>query len=310
MPNWPLIFAALREDGIKCTDDAGPRPVGGGDISAAWCVSTIDNPVFVKTGALEAVDMLEAEAEGLRELKSVNAIRVPEVLSVAATDAEAYLAIEWIEFGRPDGATEKLLGQQLAELHRHCEDRFGWHRDNTIGLTPQHNQWSDNWVDFFREQRLGFQLQLAERNGFGGALKSAGMCLQENLERLFADYEPSASILHGDLWGGNWAATNGQPVIFDPAVYYGDRESDIAMTQMFGGFGRNFYSAYRESWPMNSGYEDRLELYQLYHVLNHLNLFGSSYLARATRLIGDLNSRTTDRLYSSSSVARKSDSNK
>ena len=127
-------------------------------------------------------------------------------------------------------------------------------------------------------------------NGFGGELQSAGINLQENLETLFGDYELSASLLHGDLWGGNWAASNKQPVIFDPAVYYGDRESDIAMTKLFGGFGRGFYSAYQENWPMESGYEDRLKLYQLYHILNHLNLFGSSYLGRAMKLIRDLNS--------------------
>ena len=117
------------------------------------------------------------------------------------------------------------------------------------------------------------------------------MSLQENLDLLFDDYEPSASLLHGDLWGGNWGASNEQPVIFDPAVYYGDRESDIAMTHLFGGFGGDFYSAYQESWPMQAGCEDRLKLYQLYHVLNHLNLFGSAYLGRAVQLIQDLNSR-------------------
>ncbi len=289
MPDWQNLFAALREDGIECADNVRPRSVGGGDISAAWCIDTSNSAVFVKTGGPEALDMLEAEAEGLRELSYARAVRVPEVLGIGATDNEAYLAIEWIDFDRPGSDTERLFGQQLAEMHRHCEKRYGWHRDNTIGLTPQHNQWSDNWVDFFREQRLGFQLQLAERNGFGGELQSAGMNLQENLETLFGDYELSASLLHGDLWGGNWAALNKQPVIFDPAVYYGDRESDIAMTKLFGGFGRGFYSAYQENWPMESGYEDRLKLYQLYHILNHLNLFGSSYLGRAMQLIRDLN---------------------
>ena len=287
MPDWQDIFAALREDGIECFGNA--RAVGGGDISAAWRVDTTDSTVFVKTGGPESFEMLEGEAEGLRELSHAGAVRVPGVLGIGATDNEAYLAIEWIDFDRPGSDTERLFGQQLAEMHRHCEKRYGWHRDNTIGLTPQHNQWSDNWVDFFREQRLGFQLQLAERNGFGGELQSAGMNLQENFETLFGDYELSASLLHGDLWGGNWAASNKQPVIFDPAVYYGDRESDIAMTKLFGGFGRGFYSAYQENWPMESGYEDRLKLYQLYHILNHLNLFGSSYLGRAMQLIRDLN---------------------
>ena len=292
MPDWRQLFAALREDGVRCADGARPRSVGGGDVSAAWRIDTTGSPVFVKTGGLEALDMLEGEAEGLRELKSAKVIRVPEVIGIGATDHNAYLAIEWIEFGRPSSEIERLFGQQLAEMHRQCKKRYGWHRDNTIGLTPQHNQWSDNWVGFFREQRLEFQLRLAEANGFSGELQSAGMNLKEKVDSLFGDYEPSASLLHGDLWGGNWAATNGQPVIYDPAVYFGDRESDIAMTQLFGGFGGGFYSAYQESWPMNAGYEDRFRLYQLYHVLNHLNIFGSAYLGKAMQLIRELNSRT------------------
>ena len=289
MPNWQNIFAALREGGIRIADDSNPRPVGGGDISATWRIDTVDSAVFVKTGGPDSLDMFEAEAAGLRELDSANAVRVPEVMGFGVTASDAYLASEWIEFDHPTSDTEKLFGQQLAEMHRHSKERFGWYRDNTIGRTPQHNQWSDNWLEFFREQRLAFQLQLAGTNGFSGELQSAGVHLSENLSQLFCDYEPSASLLHGDLWGGNWAATQGQPVVFDPAVYYGDRESDIAMSQLFGGFGREFYSAYQETWPMNEGYEDRLKLYQLYHVLNHLNLFGSAYLGRAMQLIRDLN---------------------
>ena len=287
MADWHSIFAALREDGVNISDDESPRPVGGGDISAAWHVGS----AFVKTADIDSLGMFEAEADGLRELNSADAVRVPDVLGIGTTDNEAYLAIEWIEFDRSTGDAERLLGKQLAEMHRHCREHYGWHRDNTIGLTAQHNQWSDNWLQFFREHRLGFQLNLAEKNGFGGELQSDGMRLQRNLEMLFGDYEPSASLLHGDLWGGNWAASNGQPVIFDPAVYYGDRESDIAMTQLFGGFGRDFYSAYQESWPMDAGYENRRKLYQLYHVLNHLNLFGGGYLSRSMQLIHDLNAR-------------------
>jgi protein-ribulosamine 3-kinase len=286
MPDWPNIFAALREDGVPIDDNTDVRGVGGGDISAAWRIGN----AFIKTGDAAAFDMLEAEAEGLRELRSANAIRAPEVLACGKIGGDAYLATEWIEFDRSSGNTEQLLGRQLADLHRHCKDRFGWRRDNTIGLTPQHNPWSDDWAEFFGEHRLGFQLELAARNNFGGDLQSAGKILKENIVALFRDYSPAASLLHGDLWGGNWASADGQPVIFDPAVYYGDRESDIAMTQLFGGFGRGFYAAYEESWPMHQGHEDRVKLYQLYHVLNHLNLFGRSYLGRALQLVRDINS--------------------
>lgn len=294
MPDWQNIFAALREDGISVADSAPPRPVGGGDINAAWRIDTRDAAVFVKTGPAESLDMFEAEAEGLRELLGARAVRVPEVFAYAVTADGAYLATEWIEFDRPTAETERLFGQQLAAMHRNCKERFGWHRDNTIGKTPQHNQWSDDWVEFFGSKRLDFQLQLARKCGFGGELQSAGSRLIDNLALLFRDYRPAASLLHGDLWSGNWGATKGQPVIFDPAVYYGDRESDIAMTMLFGGFGPGFYSAYQESWPMEPGYEDRLKLYQLYHVLNHLNLFGSAYRGRAMQLIRDLNSRGAD----------------
>ena len=285
MPDWPNIFAALRADGLTISDDDSPGPVGGGDISAAWRVGS----AFVKTGGIDSLEMLQAEAEGLQELNAAGAIRVPEVLGVGSTENDAYFATEWIDFDRPTSDIERLLGEQLAAMHRCTKDSFGWHRDNTIGLTPQHNDLSDDWVDFFRTRRLGFQLELADRNGFGGDLQSAGRKLGDNLEAFFKDYVPAASLLHGDLWGGNWAAAKGQPVIFDPAVYYGDRESDIAMTQLFGGFGQAFYSAYQESWPMEPGHESRLMLYQLYHVLNHLNLFGSGYLGRAMQLIRDLN---------------------
>jgi fructosamine-3-kinase len=288
MPAWPNIFAALREDDISVSDDSNVRSVGGGDISAAWRVETEDGAIFLKTGDPGSLDMFEGEAEGLRELDSAKAIRIPGVRACGVAGNDAYLAIEWIEFDRPDRQTERLFGRQLVGMHCHSKPQFGWHRDNTIGLTPQHNDWSDDWVEFFREHRLGFQLRLAGENGFAGDLQSAGRILNENLESLFRDYEPTASLLHGDLWGGNWASSNGQPVIFDPAVYYGDRESDIAMTQLFGGFGPDFYAAYQESWPMASGHEERLKLYRLYHVLNHLNLFGSSYLGRARQLIRDL----------------------
>lgn len=236
--------------------------------------------------------MFEAEAEGLRELAGACAVRVPEVASCGAAAGTAYIAMEWIEFDRPTSETAVLLGQQLAALHRQLKARFGWHRDNTIGNTPQPNQWSDDWVEFFRHRRLDFQLKLARKNGFDGELQTAGGRLSENFAWLFRDYEPAASLLHGDLWGGNWAASNGLPVVFDPAVYYGDRESDIAMTQLFGGFDAGFYEAYQQCWPMSAGFELRLKLYQLYHVLNHLNLFGAAYLGPTMRLIREISRRT------------------
>jgi protein-ribulosamine 3-kinase len=243
---------------------------------------------FVKTGPATSLPMFEAEAEGLRELAAADAIRVPAVIDCGIEDGAAFIAIERLRFERATTAIESTFGEQLANLHRHTREQHGWHRDNTIGPTPQHNPWTGDWIDFFREHRLRFQLDLAARNGYTGELQSLGDRLQQRLPELFEGYVPEASLCHGDLWSGNWGVADGLPVIFDPAVYYGDRESDIAMTMLFGGFGRAFYRAYEESWPMAQGHERRLKLYQLYHVLNHLNLFGSGYLGQAMKLLRDL----------------------
>ena len=288
MPEWQSLFSALRENDVKVSDRDMPRPVRGGDISVTWQAKAEGRPVFLKTGPSGCYDMFLGEAEGLKELALANAVRVPRVLGCVRSSSEALLALEWIDFDLPTSAMARMLGQQLAKQHRYCKQIFGWHRDNTIGSTPQKNAWQDDWVEFFRDQRLGFQLKLAAENGCTGELQQEGDRLLANIGKYFDNYWPEASLLHGDLWGGNWAAADGQPVIFDPAVYYGDRETDIAMTQLFGGFNAGFYSAYQESWPLAAGSEQRILLYQLYHVLNHLNIFGQSYLGRALGIIRSL----------------------
>lgn len=288
MPNWASILQHLRDSGVAVHDKHEPRPVGGGDISAAWRLESEDGSVFLKTGPASSAEMFFAEAEGLSELGSANAVRVPAVLAANVDRDSAFIAIEWLEFERASAASERLLGEQLAAMHRVTREEFGWHRDNTIGLTPQHNPWSSDWVAFFREHRLGYQLELAASRGYQGELQELGSRLRKRLPVFFDEYEPVASLLHGDLWGGNWASCDGAPVIFDPAVYYGDRETDLAMTRLFGGFGRGFYKAYEASWPLEPGHRERLYLYQLYHVLNHLNLFGSGYHGRAMALMKEL----------------------
>ena len=167
------------------------------------------------------------------------------------------------------------MGRMLAKLHRVTGPRFGWHRDNWIGLSPQQNGWCDDWAEFFWERRIRPQ---AERAG-----------LQVSRGGLLENHKPQPSLLHGDLWSGNAGFTAEGPVIFDPAVYYGDREADLAMTELFGGFPREFYDAYRKEWPVDDGYEKRKPLYNLYHLLNHLNLFGGGYLGQVKetlRLLG------------------------
>ena len=237
--------------------------------------------------------MFEAEAEGLAEIAATNTIRVPRVLDCGIRDGQAFIELERLDLGRGNRDVEKMLGEQLAAMHRCTADRHGWHRDNTIGMTPQVNTRSSDWIGFFREQRLLFQLRLAASNGFSGELQQLGGQLADSMHTLFDGYEPEPSLLHGDLWGGNWGAVDGEPVIFDPAVYYGDRETDIAMTQVFGGFGRAFYKSYESAWPMHEGFGRRNLLYQLYHMLNHLNLFGSGYLGRSLELLRKLTSRET-----------------
>lgn len=288
MPDWSSILEHVRDAGVAIDVNAEPRPVSGGDISAAWRVESEDCPVFLKTGPESSAEMFLAEAEGLSELGSANTIRVPAVLAADIIGGTAFIALEWLNFETASAASQRLLGEQLAAMHRVTKQRFGWHRDNTIGLTPQHNAWSQDWVTFFKEHRLGYQLELAARNGFTGELQELGARLQKRLPVFFEGYEPAASLLHGDLWGGNWATCAGTPVIFDPAVYYGDRETDLAMTRLFGGFGRGFYKAYEAAWPLEPGHGARQHLYQLYHVLNHLNLFGSGYHGRAIALMREL----------------------
>ena len=262
---------------------------GGGGFASCQRWEGDNGPAFVKVAPVERAAALQAEADALRELGGAGVIRVPGVLGCGTSGAQAFLALEWIDFAPAGPRTETMLGEQLARLHRVTAPRFGWHRDNTIGATPQRNAWDDDWARFFATQRLGAQLDLAERAGHGGRWLERGRRLCERLDVLLDGHRPQASLLHGDLWGGNWAAdAAGEPVVFDPAVYHGDRETDLAMTRLFGGFGPAFYRAYESEWPLDPGAGQRVALYNLYHVLNHLNLFGGGYRAQAEATIGRL----------------------
>ena len=285
MQDWAQILAELETEGIIAEPGATPTPVGGGDISAAWRLVTNSGAVFLKTGDIGDVGLLEAEAEGLVAIAETATVRVPRVLAHGCDGDTAWLALDWLVFGRTGGDVERRLGEQLAAMHRHTADRHGWHRDNWIGRTPQPNAWHEDWVAFFAGNRLEHQLRLAAGNGFGGELQTLGMRLVGRLADYFEGYTPAASLLHGDLWGGNWASVDREPVIYDPAVYYGDREADLAMTRLFGGFGAAFYAAYENAWPLAPGHEARDAIYRLYHVLNHLNLFGGGYLSQALSLL-------------------------
>ncbi len=267
------------------------QPLGGGCINQAWRIGDGERDFFVKTNsATIARTMFEAEAAGLAELAATRTVRVPLPAGHGVAAGLAFLVLEYLPLGGGGGARAlEMLGRRLAALHRIPQPFFGWRRDNTIGSTPQPNDRGDDWIAFWRERRLGFQLELAARNGHGGELRRRGGQLLTRFDGLFAGYRPTPALLHGDLWSGNAGCTmEGEPVIFDPACYYGDREADLAMTELFGGFSERFYGAYREALPLDVGYPQRRTLYNLYHVLNHLNLFGGGYRAQAEHMIDRL----------------------
>lgn len=263
------------------------RGVSGGDIHAASVLTDGARRFFVKANRADRLPMFEAEAEALDALAASGAVRVPRPVCLGAAAGQAYLAMEYLELrGRGDAAA---LGTALAALHRQPQARFGWSRDNWIGGTPQPNGWRDDWIAFWRDARLGFQFELAAQNGYGGALQRDGETLRAHLAAFFDGYAPAPSLLHGDLWGGNHGyLPDGAPVLFDPALYVGDRECDLAMTELFGGFTADFQAAYRAAWPLDAGYAARRTLYNLYHVLNHANLFGGGYAAQAARMTAQL----------------------
>ena len=289
MTAWQAIAGHIAEAVGHSFQPRTPREIGGGCINRALCLEDGHRRYFVKLNAATALSMFEAEAEGLRELAASRTLRVPQPICMGRQGAEAYLVLEHLELGRAGSDGMARAGRQLAALHATAGDCYGWTRDNTIGSTPQPNAPCGDWIAFWRARRLGFQLDLAGRNGYGGALQRRGERLLADLEALFEDYSPPASLLHGDLWGGNMAFdSSGAPVVYDPALYYGDREADLAMTELFGGFTADFYAAYREAWPLDSGYPVRKTLYNLYHVLNHLNLFGGGYAGQAGHMIDRL----------------------
>lgn len=263
--------------------------VSGGCINSAYRIEGDGLTFFLKLNRAEAVEMFAAEFTGLAELYAAHSVRVPRPICCGHDENHAWLVTEFIVFGRKTPESARLLGEQLARLHAHHADAFGWSRNNTIGSTPQINTWNKDWPTFFGRHRLGYQLELAVRNGFGRNLQAKGERLLDGLNAFFAPYTPQPSLLHGDLWGGNWAADKlGKPVIFDPAVYYGDREADVAMTELFGGFGPEFYAAYASAWPLDDAYPVRKQLYNLYHVLNHANIFGGGYAHQAESMIDRL----------------------
>lgn len=262
------------------------RSVGGGCINQAYGLSDGQTTFFIKLNQASKLAMFEAELTGLKEIYNSQTIRVPRPLCCGLAGKSSYIAMEWLDLGGR-GNTWDAMGKNLAAMHRISSDLgFGWHRANTIGETHQPNDWQESWLTFWRDQRLGYQFRLAKRRGGSFAQQEL---LLEALPELLAGHDPVPALVHGDLWSGNAAITTaGVPVIFDPATYYGDREVDLAMTELFGSFPTAFYDAYKTAYPLSAGYPTRKVLYNLYHILNHFNLFGGGYAAQANRMIQQL----------------------
>jgi fructosamine-3-kinase len=285
MHAWQTIAEHIAESTGRPFDPSAPRSLGGGCINQALLLADDRSQWFVKFNSRTQLPMFEAEYAGLAALAATDTIGVPQPLLSGTAGEYAYLVMEYLELGPGSHDSARLAGRQLAALHRSSAANFGWTRDNTIGSTPQINAWTRNWGEFWQHHRLGYQLELAARRGFRGRLQSLGERLLARVPELLA-HNPSPALMHGDLWGGNMAYTaSGRPVIYDPAPYFGDREAEIAMTELFGGFGRDFYAAYQEAWPLDPGYATRKTLYNLYHILNHLNLFGAGYAGQAESMM-------------------------
>ena len=271
----------------------GTQPVGGGCIHTALRVDgeTADGKksFFAKVNEAGKRTMFVAEKDGLEAIAKAGAIRTPQVVAQDADDEQSWLVLEWLDLAPLGARSGATLGEALAKQHRLPQEKFGWARDNFIGSTPQVNGWSGEWLPFWRDRRIHAQLRFAAHNRYPSRMIDRGERLLADCEAFFASYAPAKSLLHGDLWGGNASAlADGTPVLFDPAVYVGDREADVAMTELFGGFPKEFKAAYVTDWPLDPGYGSRRDLYNLYHILNHANLFAGGYVRQAEQTIEKL----------------------
>lgn len=285
--NWQeAVTEAARHYQGSAFTLAGGAAVGGGSINQSSVIEGIGGErYFLKLNRSALADLFVAEEIGLAALRQAGCVRVPQVVGRGVAADAAWLLLEFMPLQALDARTAARLGEGLACQHQAAGPRFGFAADNRLGSTLQPNAWQDSWPVFWRLSRLGFQLRLAQLNGAPAKLIQLGERLQEEMDAFFSGYEPVPALLHGDLWGGNAAACMGEPVLYDPAVYWGDREADLAMTELFGGFPPAFYAAYQAAWPLDSGYKVRRTLYNLYHILNHFNLFGGSYAVQAQAMI-------------------------
>jgi fructosamine-3-kinase len=283
---WHFISEQISEQigtDFICDDIRG---ITSGNSHQAYRISDGKHRFFVKINEKHLLENFEAEAEGLRHLYQSEIIRVPKIICLGTVSDHSFLVLEYINLSQGDGQSWQHFGQQLAELHRsQTQQMYGWQEDNFIGLTPQPNRWHKKWGQFFAEQRIGYMLQLLAEKGH----KLVDIDLVVNsVSTLLAGHNPVSSMLHGDLWQGNCGFSKDKVVIFDPAFYYGDRETDIAMTELFSKFPPAFYVGYENEWPVDEDYQYRKNIYQLYHLLNHALLFEGNYLQSAKALLKNL----------------------
>ncbi len=285
---WSEITRQISQSTDKQFEIIDRKSVGGGCINQAYIISDDrSNKYFIKLNQPSLVEMFVAEAKGLQEMAETATIKVPVPICWGVAASNSYLVLEFLDLtdrGNPKDWAQ--LGRNLAAMHDYrisSTPKFGWHLNNTIGSTPQVNTWETNWTTFLTHHRIGYQLKLAQLKG--GHFPKADRLLAA-IPEILADYYPQPSLVHGDLWGGNASFTTASiPVIFDPATYWGDREVDLAMTELFGGFPAAFYRGYACVYPLDPGYDRRKTLYNLYHLLNHYNLFGGSYQSQANNSI-------------------------
>ncbi|OJV87613.1 MAG: fructosamine kinase [Bacteroidia bacterium 44-10] len=262
------------------------RPVSGGDISSAYRVVTVKREYFLKVNnASFALKMFHAEQKGLQTIEETKTIAVPHVHLVDTMEGHSFLLMDYVESKRPDTSDYQRLGSQLARLHQCSQAGFGFSSDNFIGSLPQHNNLHPDWPEFYWSERILPQLQMALK---GGLIQPQIIPNENKAISLFREIsgDVKPSLLHGDLWGGNYLiAADGTPYLIDPAVYWGHSMVDIAMSRLFGGFSPAFYDTYHEVIPKSSHYDTQIELYQLYYLIVHLNLFGSGYYSSVASIL-------------------------
>ncbi|MFK7957270.1 MAG: fructosamine kinase family protein [Lysobacterales bacterium] len=277
----PDFLAALcRKLGLH-QDDLVVTPVNGGDINTAVTLISPKERLFVKYGGVDA-DAFGAESDGLEALYEAadegdGALQIPRPIAYGELCGRAFLAMECLQIRPKSQHSDSAMGRGLAQIHARRRATFGWHRNNRIGATRQPNPPNSHWVDFFLQHRLLHQATLL---GDPQVLRELDN-ISRNADQLFDRFQPFPSLLHGDLWGGNYAAVGHRAAMFDPACYHGCRETDVAMTELFGGFGPAFFASYNQALALDPGYPRRRPLYQLYHLLNHANLFGGSYISQS-----------------------------